>query len=288
MKLTILLLLLSSIISAQSTCSDATQVTSLPFQDTFCTPQNIQTIQSNPAGMLHPQYGCWSCIVNAQWYELTTDEYGGLLTMSLQFDLTNPFSPSTNHVAGYYAIFNACPEYSGTVISYPCNCNNSSGECWDTFGNNNSFIESSCFWSAPYGWPYNLYCQSSEPNWNFPSDEYQITFNTEPSTTYHIAVFPSASCWLATAYGCVDVEFFGPIMLSLPEPCIVVNDQGIQLIGEGELYRSHDLVEWVEVSNPDFPPAGIWYYKACSRMWAFVIPERRKFMEFDTLGRRVK
>ncbi len=286
--LTLFLLLLSADMFGQ--CENATEIVALPFHDEFCVPQQVQTSEINSFGTLHSLFGCWSHIYNGHWYTLESGSFGGPVTMEVWSDLTNPYVPAAQNVHVIYAVFTDCPQNNGTILSYPCNCNNVAGECWDEFGGNDQFIMSSCIYTNISG-SYDIECQAGEPWWNFGGSLYQITFNLEPDTRYYFAVFPPSVNGGLPSYGCVEVDFSGPLLLEIPEPCWLEQSQDGQTItsyGADMMERSSDNETWVEVEYFDRPGPGIWYYRACDRVHGFQVPEPRKWMVYDYLGRRVE
>jgi len=286
LTLSVVIILIS--LNTWAQCYDAIPVEELPFSHSFCVGEDVETLYSNPYTSNTVIYGCWSQMPNSQWYLVESNEFGGVITMTVESDLTNPFSPNTNYVHTIYAVFNSCPEDGGTILSYPCNCFNPQGECWDEFGGNDSFIQSSCVWTNIATGVYHWECQGSEPWWNYGGANYQITFELEPNTSYWFSVFPPMSVNPYPSYGCIDVTFEGANILGLPEFCEVSNNNGVISVTEGNtLLRSTDLIHWEEVESPDRPTNGVWYYKACDKVWAFRISSV-VFMEFDFIGRRIK
>lgn len=187
-----IIMLFVSICAAQ--CSTATTVESLPYSDTFCTTPEIET-QS-------PEFNeCYECINNAHWYHFEVAEGGGLITLEVAFDLCNSNGSNCGNVNGYYWLFDGCP--NGELLSVP------SLGCWGE-------VMYSCWW--PW-YPFNtLTCFSGIPEtssgteFNYPpSTHYQIEFELEQGD-YYFAVAPSGTC-SAVAYGCIELEFSGPIIL---------------------------------------------------------------------------
>jgi hypothetical protein len=285
------LALIACSINCLAQCDTAVVVESLPYQDSFCTPNYIETLIQNPYQQNTPVFGCWNAIINSHWYIIESGPFGGPLTMTVDSDLFNPQWPNEQNVHTLYAVFTECPADGGTIISYPCNCFNPQGECWDQFGGGGDFIQSSCIWTDITTGSFHWECQGSEPWWNFGGAHYQITFDMDANTTYYIAVWPSNNIFQLPVYGCIDVLFSGPLLLELPEPCWIQQDRTggvITLYGGGLLERSRDTKNWQNVKSPDSPGPGVWYYRACDKIWGFKVPETIQYMEFDTLGRRIK
>jgi len=187
-----IIMLFVSVCAAQ--CSTATTVESLPYSDTFCTTPEIET-------QVVEENDCYNCINNAHWYHFEVIE-SGLITLNANFDLCNSGGGNCGNVNGYYWLFEGCP--NGELLSVP------SLGCWG------DEIMYSCWW--PW-YPFNtLTCfdgipeTSSGAEFNYPpSTQYQIEFELLAGD-YYFAVAPSGTC-NAVAYGCIDVEFSGPIIL---------------------------------------------------------------------------
>ena len=223
-------------------CPGSIEVTydMLPFVDSWCTEQPIVSEdsiqQQNPNGILDPEYGCWHCLSLPRWYTFSSGQFGGQISLEAHFDLCGNFGNCGNMV-GYYSVFDDCPENGGKILSYPCNCYNESGECWDEFSGNDNFVASSCWEDGCCSWPNGIYCYPSgtamtpfdvdevsqgEPPWNFPVTDYWITWNLEPFTTYYLVIHGTSSCGSQFAgptytWGCISIVLDGLNVLDLEE-----------------------------------------------------------------------
>lgn len=215
-------------------CSNVTNVTSFPSEFEFCVEQDSD-LYYNLSGQLHPDSGCWNCMAEPRWFRFEVAE-PGFLQMELFSDLIQP--QSGDQAVVYYAVFDNCPDNGGTVLSYPCNCNNPSGDCWSDFGYAQDFITYSCFADGPSSVEWD--CYYSEPWWNFPTTEYLIEFNVFPGE-FWIAVWPSSNCYSdLNSFGCIEVAFNGYGFLGLSveenERRVVATTQGIYILHSSGTY----------------------------------------------------
>lgn len=215
----------------EALCDQVIEVNSLPFYDSFCVEEPFQSYE-NSSSFLHPDSGCWSCMLSPQTYrfEVVAPSH---LEMTLSSELYS--SLTNNQTSVYYAIFNACPYEGGTVLSYPVNGNNSQGQCWEEFGEGQGlevvascFNEGCCSWSgAPFcyvdgisGYGGNVFNEdetnTGTPPWSFPASSYWMDFYLQPGE-YWIFVF-APGCNLSTSYGCIEVEFDGASFLQVQFP----------------------------------------------------------------------
>lgn len=240
------------------TCDDVMDVTSFPFTHDWCLTEGEIEFVENPHSMLDPVFGCWHCMGSPRWFRFTFIEESHL-SMEVHSDLTNTWT-GFNPVSTYFAVMTDCPFDGGTVLSYPINGNNPSGDCWDDFGgeqwnddtDESDFITWSCWEDGCCSWSPGVYCYPSgveqppfdldevdggQPPWNFPSHSYMIEWNVDPGE-YWIAVFPPTSCTsFTTAVGCISVTFDGLGFLSLenigPEIELVSTPEGLKVDIDG-------------------------------------------------------
>jgi hypothetical protein len=216
MKNTILFIGAVAIAPLLSTAQcEAVVVDILPHAECWTVEAGQTGFIENPFGMLDDERGCWNCMIEPHWFVFNpiTDNILQMEVISEAFNWLGDYSVEQSI---YYGVFDACPLDSGKVISYPCNCMNPAGECWDDFGGESDFIESSCFFASPYTWPLEWQCQLSEPDWNYPVSDYTIEFNLKAGHQYWFALWPSASCVSQNhTYGEICVEFGGAVMLSM-------------------------------------------------------------------------
>ena len=270
-------------------CSEAIVVDQLPYTDSWCLEQPMTSADSifyeNTNSFLDPDSGCWHCLTLPRFYEINTGGFNEQLTMNVDFDLCATWG-NCGQMVGYYTVFNDCPENGGTVLSYPSNGMNPSGECWDEFSGNDEFIAWSCWHDGCCGWDDSqIYCYPSiipmgpfdsndtdngEAPWNFPTTQYSVTFNLEAFTTYYICIWPSGNCgseWSDPTFtwGCIDVEFEGPIILAITG--FDVYGQPNELpqfnIETDETYiieHATDLTGWVEYAEPEEQIKEGWNY----------------------------
>ena len=216
------LVLFTAYLSGQ--CETAVTVQTLPFYDTFCTPPEIET-------QVPEANDCYDCINNANWYRFQVVEGGGLITLEVAFDLCTPSGTNCGNVNGYYWLFDGCP---GELLSVP------SLGCWG------DSIMLSCWW--PWYVFDTLTCFSGPPEtssgeeFNYPpSNHYDIQFELEEGD-YYIAVAPSGTCDVV-AYGCIELEFSGPILLGyVPEEPQVEEEP---LEPEDGVYMGSDLQPYI-------------------------------------------
>lgn len=195
-------------LSSKGQCDEATQITSLPFYDTWCVEQSDQVEYCNPCYFLDPSCGCWDALQNPRFFEFETGA-GGLVTFHVSGDLCNTAGFCGGNT--YYTLFDACPFEGGTVVSSPTSASGTQlFNCWNYSGNVVTY--------------YN-YKELVTGNWLTTSDpsgliqpgvEYYIQMILSPNTSYFLSIQMPGSCFNnAWTWGCVEFEMLGLGILEL-------------------------------------------------------------------------